>query len=372
MSSALSPKFVELDLFNFWALKLCCNHGVIDESVLRAIMDHLSNMPIDEQIEKHSNFKDRKFKKIILDDYNRFVFPDKIFAKSKSSAKSNVSAKSKVSGEGEGGGGGGEAALLTTLSENEEMVVEVGVDSADNNLFDIDPILKPQFIHAVVSAANVTDSDFAHIIAINHSDMGNQVVNEDSIHSHNDDDDDDDDDDDNDEEEEDGHSGPVFSNELVEDSYIIEPVKEPKEKLGKEKVVKEKLVKEKVVKEKPVKVPKEKVVKEKPVKEPKEKVVKEPKEKVVKVPKEKVVKEKVVKEKVVKEKVVKEKVVKVPKEKVVKVPKEKVVKEKAVKVPKEKVVKEKAVKGKKKVADGPVVDVEVVDVAAHTVQLAHV
>jgi len=327
-------------------------------------MDHLSNMPIDEQIEKHSNFKDRKFKKIILDDYNRFVFPDKNFAKSKSTAKSkvsvksNVSAKSKVSGEGEGEGEGVEAALLTTLSENEEMV-EVGVDSADNNLFDIDPILKPQFIHAVVSAANVTDSDFAHIIALNHMDMENQVHHDaDYTNSHHDDDDDDD------EEEEDGHSGPVFSNELVEDSYIIhddsvnneKQVKEPKEKLGKEKVVKEKLVKENAVKEK--------VVKEKPVKVPKEKVVKE---KVVKVPK-----EKVVKEKVVKEKVVKEKVVKVPKEKVVKVPKEKVVKEKPVKVPKEKVVKEKPVRGKKKVADGPVVDVEVVDVAAHTVELAHV
>jgi hypothetical protein len=346
MSSApLSPKFIELDLFNFWSLKLCCNHGVIDESVLRIIIDHLSNQSIDEQIDKHTNFKDKNFKKIIQAEYNRFVFPEKKFTKKSKSNGSGNDVLQVISGDGphdlDGGGGGG---------------------PSHNNLSDNDPILKPQFIQAVVSAANVTDSTFTHLIA------ENGITH--TTHPHNDKIDDDLDLDDEDNHSRISSSETVFSNELVEEDYdsgllshSTQQVKEKIPKIPKEKVVKEKVVKvpkEKVVKEKVVKVPKEKVVKEKVPKVPKEKVVKE---KVVKekVPKEKVVKEKVVKEKVVKEKVVKEKVPKekVVKEKVVKekVPKEKVVKEKVVK---EKVVKEKVVKEKKGVKEKVVKEEKIV------------
>ena len=206
MSSAtLCSKYVDLDLYNFWCLKLCCNQGVIDESVLRKIMDHLYNQTLDEQIEKHTNFKDKHFKKIIQADFNHFVFPDKICK------NTGTNRRRKGSGS-DSDSGGRKSSHNANVNANDDVLQDISVHcdvahanadaDSENNLFD--PILKPQFIHAVVSAANVPDSDFVHLISENGI-QTSQILDLD----------------DTDDNLDDSYSTctRVFSDELVEDSY---------------------------------------------------------------------------------------------------------------------------------------------------------
>lgn len=158
LANKLSNKESEMNVFLYWCLKECCNNGVIDENVLKSVMDYILRQPLNAQCDFHSNFKENL--KIIRLDFQRTVFPD------------------SSSGSGGGGGKNKVVAVKKRKSKKAESVENTELDAAQEDTDTKKPkkVQKQRkskkktdadadFVQTAITAASVSDKDFIHILA---------------------------------------------------------------------------------------------------------------------------------------------------------------------------------------------------------------
>jgi len=159
LTNKLSNKETEMDVFVYWCLKECYNNGVIEEHILKSVMEYLHQLPLNVQCDFHSNFKENL--KVIRLDFQRTVFPD-----------TSV-----------GGGGGGKNKDVSVKKKKTKKVESIENEDADNTKKP--PKVQKQrktkktkeecptvildnntsFVQTAIVAASVSDKDFIHILS---------------------------------------------------------------------------------------------------------------------------------------------------------------------------------------------------------------